>query len=82
MTQPVTNWMQYRKCPICQKACGNPCISQFSRIANGQPVGPSVELEHPHNARRRRSLPSAQARAGRRGRGYSATGAWLDETPR
>jgi hypothetical protein len=61
MTQPVTNWLDYRKCRICQKACGNPCISQFSRIVDGQPVGPSVELERPHSSRRLRVRRKAAA---------------------
>ncbi len=55
MTQPVTNYLLYRKCPICQRASGNPCRSASGRIVDGQPDGIPTDLEYPHKARRLRT---------------------------
>lgn len=55
MTQPVTDWDLYRKCPIDRAPTGKPCFSQSTRIVNGVPDGIRNILEHPHNARRVKS---------------------------
>jgi len=57
VTQPVTDWLLYRKCPVCQCGTGTPCRSASGAIVNGQPDGKRTSLEHPHKARRRRSVP-------------------------
>lgn len=56
MTQPVTDWLLYRKCRICQRGTGNPCCTRSSRIVDGQPVGGPTDLERPHQARRLRAI--------------------------
>lgn len=58
MTEP-TDWMAYRKCPICRRVCGEPCYSTSSRIIDGQPDGVRTDLEVPHVARRLRVGPKA-----------------------
>ena len=63
MTQPVTNWIAYRKCPICLRMTGNACVSKSGRIVGGQPDGVLTELEHPHNARKLRALKLTQVTA-------------------
>jgi len=51
MTQPVTDWDLYRKCPIDGALTGELCTTAHARIEDGQPVGGRTVMEHPHNAR-------------------------------
>lgn len=56
MTQPVTNWDLYRKCPIEKAETGEPCTSLSGRVVGGQPDGVLTILEHPHGARQLRVI--------------------------
>lgn len=45
----------YRACTICKVPLGKKCVSRSGKIVDGRPDGVVTELEHPHNARKRRT---------------------------
>lgn len=48
-------WDDYRKCPICRREIGHPCVSMSGAIHGGRPDGKLTPLPHPHVARKRRA---------------------------
>lgn len=61
MSEPV-DWLAYRKCRVCQRGTGNPCIARSGRIVGGRPDGVARDLAEPHTARRMRSQRRARKR--------------------
>jgi hypothetical protein len=59
MTQPVTDWNLYRKCPVCGAEIGQACASLSGTITGGRPDGIRTELEHAHLSRKLRTRKAA-----------------------
>jgi len=45
----------YRACPVCKAELGQSCRSLSGRVVDGRPDGVAVDLDHPHQARKRRT---------------------------
>ncbi len=57
MTQPVVNWLAYRKCSVCHAPSGDPCRSRSSAVVGGVPDGVRTDLDVPHVLRKMRATP-------------------------
>jgi hypothetical protein len=52
--EPV-DWLNFRKCRVCNAASGDACISRSGRVTGGRPDGAITRLPLPHTLRRRRA---------------------------
>ena len=49
------DWHAFRKCPVCRREIGAPCVSASGTLVNGRPDGKLTPLRHAHVARKRRT---------------------------
>lgn len=45
----------FQKCPVCRAELGEPCTVRSGRVVDGHAVGPVINANRPHIARKRRA---------------------------